>query len=63
VSRDDRDTLPAPPPGVDADLVEAFAADIATLADSAEGMADQLRGLAASMRRQAAVARAGRGTP
>ncbi len=55
---DNRDTLPAPPPGVDADLVEAFAADIATLADSAEGMADQLRGLVASMRKQAAEARA-----
>jgi hypothetical protein len=39
------------------DLVDAFASDVATLADSFEGTADALRGLVASMRRQAAEAR------
>jgi hypothetical protein len=61
-SDDTRDTVPSPPLGVDPELVEAFAADIATLSDSAEGMADQLRGLVASMRRQAAEARTGKET-
>jgi hypothetical protein len=55
-----RDTIPSPGPGVDPELVEAFASDVATLADSFEGTADALRGLVASMRRQADEARTNR---
>ncbi len=51
------DTIPAPA-GVDAELVEAFAADVEVLADGAESTAHALRGLVASMRKQAAEARA-----
>jgi hypothetical protein len=58
MSDDTQDTTPAPAlPGVDVELVEAFASDVSTLVDSAEGLADTLRGLVASMRRQAAEAR------
>jgi hypothetical protein len=55
MSHDDRDTIPAPP--MDPDMVEAYAADIATLADNVEGAAHALRGLVASMRKQADEAR------
>lgn len=51
------------PPGVDPELVEAFAVDVATLADSAEGKGDQLRGLVASIGQQASTARATPGEP
>jgi hypothetical protein len=50
-------TLPSPGPGVDPDLVEAFASDVQILADSLDGAADSLRGLVASMRREAARVR------
>ena len=60
VSADARDTVPAPRPGVDPELVEAYAHDVAALADSVESTADTLRGLVASMRRQAAEARGNR---
>jgi|CZKU01.1.fsa_nt_gi hypothetical protein len=54
-----QDTIPSPPgPGVDPELVEAFAHDVEAIAESAEGNATALRGLVASMRRQAAEARA-----
>jgi hypothetical protein len=58
MSTDDRDTIPSPGPGVDPELVEAFAHDVEALAENAEGNATALRGLVASMRRQAAEARA-----
>ena len=55
---DPRDTIPSPPgPGVDPELVEAFAHDVEALPANAEGNATALRGLVASMRRQAAEAR------
>ena len=58
----DRDTLPSPSPppphaGVDAELVEAIAADVETLVDSLESVVDGLRGLVSTMRREAAAAR------
>ena len=58
MSTDDRDTIPSPGPGVDPELVEALAHDVEALAENAEGNATALRGLVASMRRQAAEARA-----
>jgi hypothetical protein len=57
MSPDDRDTIPAPPPGIDPELVEAFATDVEAIADGAEGLADMMRGLVASMRKQAWEAR------
>jgi hypothetical protein len=58
MTTDNRDTIPTPPPGVDLEPVEAFAADVETLADSVEGTAGALRGLVRLMRRQAEEARA-----
>jgi hypothetical protein len=60
MSADNRDTIPSPGPGVDPELVEAYASDVATLADSFEGTVDALRRLVASMRRQAAEGRGSR---
>ncbi len=52
-------TTPAPPPGVDPEVVELAADDLEELAEILAGSADTLRGLVASMRQQVAAARTG----
>ncbi len=53
-------TIPSPPPGVAADLLDAYAQDVSEQLTTIEDAVAALRQLSASMQREADRARAGK---